>query len=381
MAYDLPTELFAELGIGMVIFGVRFYARWTTIGPRNWGLDDIFAGLAVVFWILEATFLYTCGVYGNNIGLDEKTALEVPDSEVPRLVEGSKHAYAAWIFYIVLIWVLKGVLLLLYNKLTMGLWQHKLAKLMMVISVLTFLASLFWHIFSCFPTYKAWQIKPFPGDACTLRQGNYIIITILDVVTDLGIIAIPLPMLLQSTLSLRRKLSLGILFSSGVFVMTCSIVRAYYSLANIESLTVALGWASREILVAAIVVCAPSIKPLVSQAKKRLTGNYGSGGSNSWKSGDGSRHGLSRINNSAARDPENITTVVAGGPSRSPTYKLSNGIGWSQRGESQDHINAIVDGDDKSTSSGGGGEGGGGGGKDSGIMVTHEFKVSSSDNR
>jgi hypothetical protein len=48
MAYNLPVELFTELGIGILIFALRFYARWKTVGPHNFGYDDLFAGIAVV---------------------------------------------------------------------------------------------------------------------------------------------------------------------------------------------------------------------------------------------------------------------------------------------------------------------------------------------
>ena len=59
--------------------------------------------------------------------------------------------------------------------------------------------------------------------------------------TDLGMMAVPLPMLFQTNLPLGRKLILGVLFSSGTFVIICAILRAYYSLRNIDSLPVALG--------------------------------------------------------------------------------------------------------------------------------------------
>lgn len=53
-----------------------------------------------------------------------------------------------------------------------------------------------------------------------------------------------------------------VLFSSGVFIMICTVLRAYYSLKSIQSLSIALGWADRECFVAAIVVSLPGIKPL-----------------------------------------------------------------------------------------------------------------------
>lgn len=52
------------------------------------------------------------------------------------------------------------------------------------------------------------------------------------------------------------------MFSSGLFIMLCTILRAYYSLKSIQTLSIALGWADRECFVAAIVVSLPGIKPL-----------------------------------------------------------------------------------------------------------------------
>lgn len=60
----------------------------------------------------------SAGLYGNNIGLNAQTAMQVPDEQVPRLELGSKLAFMNWIWYLCYIWCLKGVLLCLYNKLT-----------------------------------------------------------------------------------------------------------------------------------------------------------------------------------------------------------------------------------------------------------------------
>lgn len=180
--------------------------------------------------------------------------------------------------------------------------------------------------------------------------------------TDIGIMAIPLPMLFQSSLSLRRKLVLGILFSSGTFIIICAILRAHYSLVNIESLTVALGWASREILVATIVVCSPTIKPLISEAKRSLSGKCSSGG---WKS-----HGGSKLTDHSARNGADLLVTIGGTGSQkhAPTYKMTV-MGRSHlQSESQDHINMARDTDNNSTSSNGG--------VSNGIVVKTEFEVS-----
>ena len=82
---------------------------------------------------------------------------------------------------------------------------------------------------------------------------------------------IPIPVLVKLQIPTARKLVLLVLFSSGLFIMICSILRAYYSLKSISTLSIALGWADRECFVAAIVASLPGIKPLF-----RNTGWFGS---------------------------------------------------------------------------------------------------------
>lgn len=80
--------------------------------------------------------------------------------------------------------------------------------------------------------------------------------------SDACIILIPIPILAKLQIPLQRKVILVVMFSSGFFIMICTILRAYYSLSSITNLGTALGWADRECFVAAIVVSLPGIKPL-----------------------------------------------------------------------------------------------------------------------
>lgn len=136
--------------------------------------------------------------------------------------------------------------------------------------------------------------------------------------------------------------------------MVCAIVRAYYSLSNINDLSIALGWASREILVASIVVCAPSFKPLLSRARAAISGNSNSG-SESWKRyGDLTDGGRSRHTNTGHQaEGGYLTSVTASGHrfsgenGRGGRFKMTslsrskNGTETltSFKGESQERIN------------------------------------------
>ncbi|KAF2233333.1 hypothetical protein EV356DRAFT_524498 [Viridothelium virens] len=263
MAYSLLGETFGEYAVAMSFLLLRFYARVKVAGIRNLGLGDLFAGLAMIFYSLTTAGIYLLEKYGNNIGLNDQTAMEVPESKIPSLVLGSKLAFMNWIWYLCFIWCLKGVLLSLYAKMGSGVWQQeRLVMGMSAFTVCTWLACVLTHVCICLPPSHSWQIKPYPGDNCTVRPPNYVVIATLNALTDFGVMLIPMPLLFKVKVPVRHKLILGAMFGSGIFVMIATILRAYYSLRSISDLPIALGWANREEFVATIVVCLPGIKPL-----------------------------------------------------------------------------------------------------------------------
>lgn len=97
----------------------------------------------------------------------------------------------------------------------------------------------------------------------------------MNVVSDIIIILIPIPILVKLQVPLHRKAILTAMFSSGIFIMICTILRAYYSLKSLTTLSIALGWANRECFVAAIVVSLPGIKPLFRNTRWVGSSNRG----------------------------------------------------------------------------------------------------------
>lgn len=103
------------------------------------------------------------------------------------------------------------------------------------------------------------------------------------------------------------------MFSSGVFIMICTILRAYYSLKSLTTLSIALGWANRECFVAAIVVSLPGIKPLFRNTRWIGSSNRGkqynyTGPSSSGYNGFGSK--------SSGNTKTYITSLVSGNRTR-----------------------------------------------------------------
>ncbi|KAL4932958.1 uncharacterized protein BDV17DRAFT_299478 [Aspergillus undulatus] len=330
MGYNGSAELFAEWAVGLLIIAVRIYARWS-VGKKNFYWDDLCLGFVTIFWTFHTVFLYLCtDVYASNIGLNEETAAQVPDDQVEFLRKGSIFAFIAWLSYIFMVWSFKAVLLFLYSRLTMGFWQHRLLIGVSIASICTFLASFIFHLAICSPVHRSWQIKPYAGDNCTIRPLNYIIIEVLSIVTDMAIMTIPFPLILAARIAKSQKIILCLLFSSGIFVMIAGALRAYYSVKEIDHLSTALGWASREALVSVVIVCAPGIKPLFSKI-----GFFRSNGSsnrykNTWRSKSTfhskGKEGITALSRTGERHPYELAAM-----GRKKTRRDSSG-------ESQEYI-------------------------------------------
>lgn len=159
---------------------------------------------------------------------DEQRRLLDPASEEYRLrVNGSKTQVMGWSTYTFLLWIIKAAMCTFYLRLTDGLNYRTRIYIGFVLIVATWLAVLFSILFGCFPLEKNWQIYPDPGNFCqpAISRIDIYVTVVLNVVTDLYLMSIPIPMLWQSRLPPAKKIGLMILFSGGAFVTMAGILR------------------------------------------------------------------------------------------------------------------------------------------------------------
>lgn len=104
-----------------------------------------------------------------------------------------------------------------------------------------------------------------PGPVCTFRPQNFWMLLWLNVITDAALLSIPIPILWHLRVSLRRKIGVGILLSSGVFVISTAIVRAVTTLGGAPSVININRWGFRETGVGLITVTLPVLSPLATR--------------------------------------------------------------------------------------------------------------------
>jgi hypothetical protein len=102
----------------------------------------------------------------------------------------------------------------------------------------------------CRPCYQYWQVVPDPGPQC--RQGFAQLITMgaFNVITDLLLIVFPIPIIIISQMSIKRKFQLTCLFGLSVIPIITTLVRIPNIIDRQGAQNYRSLWASIEILAA-----------------------------------------------------------------------------------------------------------------------------------
>ncbi|KAK4225372.1 hypothetical protein QBC38DRAFT_511101 [Podospora fimiseda] len=275
------TEVFALLGVGLFVIGLRLYVRISTVGIKRLQPDDYLMVLAAVIYSMETYLAYSVGVFwkglANNAMTDEERKSLSPDSmEYYLRVNGSKTQVAGWCTYTFLLWIIKASMCTFYLRLTEGLMYHRRIYTGFVMIFISWIAVLFSILFACYPLRKNWQIYPDPGNFCqpAISKVDIIVTVVLNVLTDIYLMSIPIPMLLKASLRPLKKAGLIFLFSGGIFVTVAGILRcALIILDPINGAQKAGSWAVRETFVAVVASNLPMIFPLVAKIARPLFGS------------------------------------------------------------------------------------------------------------
>ncbi|KAI2616111.1 hypothetical protein GGS26DRAFT_578881 [Hypomontagnella submonticulosa] len=263
-------EAFALLAIGLTLIFLRVWARWASVGPSKWQLDDYLMPMTGVMFTLETVAAYLVGALfqglTNSYMTDEqRESLDPYSREYSNRQWGSKIQVIGWSFYACILWMLKVCVAVFYGRLTNGLvdftFRVRIAYVLLGVTYVFVALSL---LLGCQPLTKYWQIYPDPGNLCqpTNSRLSVLVVVIPNILTDCYLLSIPMPLLWMANISFRHKLTLMVLFSGAVFVMVAGIIRAAVILeAGPEGAVSGSQWACRETFVSIVVSNLPIVHP------------------------------------------------------------------------------------------------------------------------
>ncbi|KAF3764202.1 hypothetical protein M406DRAFT_239001, partial [Cryphonectria parasitica EP155] len=255
---------------------LRTYARTRISGIKDLSWDDWLVWLAVLAYAGLTVDVFIIGVVAeglSNDGMSEAhraaLAQDGPASQEFQLrAIGSKAQISKWFVYGLTLWLLKSSLLYFFSgRLTLRAWLS--ASLLFV----TWAATTVAVFSSCRPFTKFWQIFPDPGTMCQAAISPILVSVFLvcNILTDVYLISIPVPVLLKARLKKSQKISLISLFSCNILITGIAILRAIVMLKN-PMVNGDGMWAVREAFVALITTNIPPIAPLLRRWVSRWLG-------------------------------------------------------------------------------------------------------------
>ncbi|KAM0234038.1 hypothetical protein ACHAP5_010216 [Fusarium lateritium] len=248
--------------------------------------EDNIAAVALIPLVLRAVCVHFVLKNGtNNVDLD---GLDLSSEDIDKRVLGSRMVMASRVFYACILWILKLTTLEFFERLA-GATRRKSHRIMIhamrgILGV-TFLAVIVSDLAECQPFSHYWQVTPDPGPQC--RQGMVQMLTMgsCNALTDLVLIAFPIPIILSTQIATKRKVLLIMLFSFGLLTVAITLYRIPRIIEANGSQVVRTMWASVEILAATavgnIVALGSFLRDSGVKRKKYKDSNSYSGYSNS----------------------------------------------------------------------------------------------------
>lgn len=267
----------ATLVLGTVFVAARMVARTWIVRKITW--DDYVMLLA---WLLAffLSFTICLGVH-NGLGRHDEN-IDDADQTVLRRCE-----YVFSILYNPALMAAKTSILIFYLRLAKNTQRVLRFASWLTLAIVNIAGVIltFMNIFQCQPIQAAWDPTWDDNAQCIPLLTEFICSSPVNIVTDLAILALPIPVLTGMRLPSRQKTILVLTFTVGIFVTVVDVVRIYYLQQAITEVTTgpvgdpqsrfggqtdfawnashSLMWSAVEVNVGMTCACVPTLKPLV----------------------------------------------------------------------------------------------------------------------
>lgn len=196
-------------------------------------------------------FIHVVLIWGtNNLNLDAEGFELTARREWERSM-GARMVLGARIFYALFIWASKFTVSEFLKRITIRIWKPSYERTLhgiRVFLVVTFIAVMLATLLECRPFNNYWQVTPDPGPKCRQNFAQLITMGTADIITDILLVVFPIPIVLRSGQSVRRKLALVALFSLSLLLIGITATRVPEVISHRGRQQYRTVWASCEIL-------------------------------------------------------------------------------------------------------------------------------------
>ncbi|KAI0484907.1 hypothetical protein GGR56DRAFT_49640 [Xylariaceae sp. FL0804] len=199
-------------------------------------------------------------------------------------------------------------------------WFFWATMIMLGVNITTYTVAIFLTCFRCIPIWKIWQ--PWVDGHCFSQKPTDVATTFNNLAVDVVVLVLPQPIIWKLNMTRSRKVGVSVVFSMGLFAVTCAIGRVHSNLVlNYLGNTTVQGmanvlWSFGEATWVLMVFVAPGItrafsSPFFADLIHTLR---------SWtRLGDGTKESTNRTPGQSGGDPWKHTIGSSRGKMRKPT--------------------------------------------------------------
>ncbi|ETN41403.1 uncharacterized protein HMPREF1541_03338 [Cyphellophora europaea CBS 101466] len=196
--------------------------RW--VRTEKLFVEDKIMCWAIIPLMVRMAFVHVVLIWGTN----NTITVGLSHTEILHRETGSKLVLAARIIYAAFIWMTKLSILEFLKRTTTTTWSRTynfILRFTYGFLLLTFVAIIIGTLTECTPFPHYWQVTPDPGPQCREGLVQLIIMGVCDIVTDVVLIAFPIPVVLRSSMPFRKKFSMIILFCLSAILIAITSYR------------------------------------------------------------------------------------------------------------------------------------------------------------
>ncbi|KAL6230598.1 hypothetical protein BDW75DRAFT_63202 [Aspergillus navahoensis] len=221
---DNPTLLVSwwATGVSLAIIVTRVCGRYVRI-ERLFREDKIMMA-SIIPLLARMAFVHVILIWGtNNTKVDGLTDEDIRHREI-----GSRLVLAARIFYAIFIWAAKLTVCEFLNRIAGVTWRRSVQIFLIFVYYFlgsTLLAVVIATLAECQPFTHHWQVVPDPGPDCRSGYANVITMGACDIITDLLLVGFPIFIVLRTSMPLKRKIALVVLFALSLILVAITSYR------------------------------------------------------------------------------------------------------------------------------------------------------------
>ncbi|ORY19430.1 hypothetical protein BCR34DRAFT_620916 [Clohesyomyces aquaticus] len=213
----------------LVVF-TRLASRRLHLGSwKALQLDDYLIVLAMATDTILMSVMHIIIHTSSNLIAPGDDVSRFSSKEVTERIYGSKLVLVSEQMQILTVWLVKACLLIMYHRMTALLPQHKVVKIVALYVAVGFVVMEILYLgVWCRPFTEYWAV-PTRSTQCSAATNHLITNAVLNISSDLMIIAIPMPLLFKVKLPKKNKVILIGVFLIGTFTIIAAALNKYYS--------------------------------------------------------------------------------------------------------------------------------------------------------